>query len=297
VSEALRAYNNLLVTLEGLDRPEEIGPVTEEALALARRRGDRFWETRLAAVLLENHRLAGDWDSAVTLANTLDFGEGTADVGLTVALTSLLKIAIDRGDEAEARSLVARFPTDVESSDQQHRSTALYRRQIEAELDGDHRAALADVQVGIRLAVEIRNAGIVADLLANAALYAVATGDHAAALAAASAADSLHANAHTRAMDSQLHRLRANAASAVGDEDAAAEAYGIALANARNLGYRYWLAPVLFDYGRWLVATGREEEGRPLLDEAREQFEHMGATYWLDRLDALDATRLVTTKA
>ena len=151
--------------------------------------------------------------------------------------------------------------------------------------------------LGIRQTLEVVNAGIIAALLARGALYAHETGDHAAALATASAMDRLPANRHTRAMDSQLYRLRANAAAAVGDEGAAAEAFGIALANARNLNYRYWLAPVLLDYGRWLVAAGRDEEGRPLLDEARELFEHMGATYWLRRLDALEASTLLTTRA
>ena len=90
--------------------------------------------------------------------------------------------------------------------------------------------------------------------------------------------ETLHANAHTRSIDSQLYRLRANAAAAAGDESAAAEAFGIALANARNLGYRYWLAPVLVDYGHWLTATNRPDEGAPLLAEARALLEHMGAT-------------------
>ena len=297
VSEALRAFNNILVALDSLDRVEEMRPVTEEALALARRRGDRFWETRMAANLIDDYRLLGNWDEAVALGETLEFGEGTADVGLAVAVSSLLEIAVDRGDEGQARSLVARLPTDVESSDQQARGLAVYRRQMEAEIDGEFQRALADVDLGIRQTLEVVNAGIIAALLARGALYAHETGDHAAALATASAMDRLPANRHTRAMDSQLYRLRANAAAAVGDEAAAAEAFGIALANARNLNYRYWLAPVLLDYGRWLVAAGRDEEGRPLLDEARELFEHMGATYWLRRLDALEASTLLTTRA
>jgi len=64
-------------------------------------------------------------------------------------------------------------------------------------------------------------------------------------------------------------------------------AYAIALANARNLGFAFWLAPVLFDYGAWLHSVGRADEGAPLLAEARELFERMGATVWLRRLDAI----------
>ncbi len=63
-----------------------------------------------------------------------------------------------------------------------------------------------------------------------------------------------------------------------------------ALANARNLGYAFWLAPVLHDYGAWLVSSSRPEEAAPLLAEARELFTDMGATVWLQRLDAVAPT-------
>jgi class 3 adenylate cyclase/tetratricopeptide (TPR) repeat protein len=293
VSEALRAYNNLLVALDGADRVEEMGPVTEEALALARRRGDRFWEARLAAILVEEHRMRGDWDKAAGIGETLDYGEG-ADVGLAVAISSLARIAIDQGNEGGARTFAALLASDVHSNDVQQRATALFRRQIEHELAGSPGEALASIPAAMALAVELRNSIITADLLADATRYASQMADHAAALAVAAPIEQLPANAHTRMIDSQLYRLRANAAAAAGDEAAAEEAYGIALANARNLGYRYWLAPVLYDYGRWLVATGRDEEGRGLLDEAREMFEQMRATYWLERLERLRDEERVT---
>ena len=295
VNEALRAYNNLLVALDSLDRIEEMGPVTEDALALARRRGDRFWEARMAAIRIEDYRLMGEWNEAVALGGTLDYGEGTADTGLAVAIQSLARIAFDRGRAEEARTLVARLPADVESSDWQLRATSLLRRQFESELDGHPREGLAAIAAGVPIAVEVRNAVILADLLADGTRYALETGDHGTALAAAAPVEQLPPNSHTRAIDSQLYRLRANAAGAADDTDAAAEAFGIALANARNLGYRYWLAHVLFDYGRWLVATGRDEEGQPLLDEARELFEYMGAAYWLERLDARDRPSVVSS--
>ena len=94
-------------------------------------------------------------------------------------------------------------------------------------------------------------------------------------------------NARTRAIEAQLHRLRANAAALEGDADTAADSYAIGLANARNLGRAYWLALVLADYGAWLVASDRHADAAPLLAEARELFERMGAVNWLRRLDAI----------
>ena len=60
-----------------------------------------------------------------------------------------------------------------------------------------------------------------------------------------------------------------------------------ALAAARSLGRNGHLAPVLADYGAWLVACGRAAEAEPLLHEARELYEHMGAKRWLERIDSV----------
>ena len=82
-------------------------------------------------------------------------------------------------------------------------------------------------------------------------------------------------------------RIRANEAAARGDHETADDEYASALATARNLGRHGLLAPVLVDYGRWLVQTGRSEEAAPLLDEARTMFESVGATRWLERLELI----------
>ena len=57
-------------------------------------------------------------------------------------------------------------------------------------------------------------------------------------------------------------RLRVNATAAAGDADAGADGYAVALASARNLGYVFFLAPVLADYGTWLQSMGRVGEPR-----------------------------------
>jgi hypothetical protein len=80
-------------------------------------------------------------------------------------------------------------------------------------------------------------------------------------------------------------RIRGNAAMARGDDDAAVEAFATGLAIGRDLDRPGLLAPLLLDYGRWLVQTGRSEEAAPLLAEARTMFEGMRATRWLERLE------------
>ena len=44
---------------------------------------------------------------------------------------------------------------------------------------------------------------------------------------------------------------------------------------------------MLLEHGEWLAEGGTADEAEPLLAEAREIFERLGAAPWLERLDAL----------
>jgi tetratricopeptide (TPR) repeat protein len=286
VFEAIRAHNNLTVLLDRTDRPEEIEPLLEEALGLARRRGDRFWEVRIVASLAEEHRYLGRWDNAVALTDSLPHGAAGDPITRSAAM-GLVRIAIDRGEDARARELVVAADTTVDESDYVMGMVTTWRRQLEAELDGRYDVAGRLVLELIPAAMETTSSQAVSESLGDAARYADATGDAALATAAASSLDDMPGSARTRQIESGLHRLRAIAASIDGDEDAAAVAFGIALANARSTGYPFFLAPVLQDYGAWLVACGRADEAAPLLAEARELYEGMGATARIEQLDRI----------
>ena len=49
----------------------------------------------------------------------------------------------------------------------------------------------------------------------------------------------------------------------------------------------FYLAVVQLGHAELLVSGGRAKESGPLLAEAREIFDHLRATPWLERLDAL----------
>ena len=68
---------------------------------------------------------------------------------------------------------------------------------------------------------------------------------------------------------------------------AAATAFQDAVARFRAMGLRFHLAVSLFDFGRSLEAEGRTDEASPILAEAREIFEDLKATWWLERLDGM----------
>ena len=288
VFEALRAYNNLLVLLEGTDRLEQILPLNEEALALARRRGDRFWEVRLAAYLCDSSRYHGRWDETLELAETLPLAGSAGEPILGNTLLGLARIAIDREEPARARELLDLTRGEVDPADYQRRRIELRRQQLEAELEGRTGDASRAIVEWIPIEFEsMDESSVLGELLLDAANYARVLDDHTDVLEAAALMDAFPENRHTRLIDSQLYRLRANVAAAHGDEAAAADAFAVALANARNLDFGFFLAPVLYDYGAWLASSGRPDEAAPLLAEARELFEGMRATAWLRRLDSL----------
>ena len=283
-AEAFRAYNNLYVLLCSWDREEEAFRMLPEALALAHRRGDRFWESQLETGRIEEAVFKGDWDEALAMSSELQQLGAASDDG--VHLTAV-RMHLERGERDAARERLTKLPEDRDTTDVQLRVAALWRKRFTAELEGRYGDALVATAECLIDSADLMPSQAVSDSLRDAATYATLTGDHAAAVEFADGVEGLSSTLRSRAVESQLHRLRANAAAVGGDTDAAAHAYGIALANARNLGYVYWLGPVLHDYGAWLASTGRADEAAPLLAEARELFERMGARFWLERLDAI----------
>jgi hypothetical protein len=117
--------------------------------------------------------------------------------------------------------------------------------------------------------------------------FAALLGDAAAVAPLAELYEKVPALARTCALQVHGGRVLGLRAGAAGEEDVAADAFADALGAARSLSRDGHLAPVLADYGVWLVECGRIEEAEPLLDEARELFERMGAKRWLERIDAV----------
>ena len=53
----------------------------------------------------------------------------------------------------------------------------------------------------------------------------------------------------------------------------------------------FYLAVSELEHAEWLAEQGRAEEAEPLLAEAREIFERLGATPWLERADRAGAPK------
>ena len=87
-------------------------------------------------------------------------------------------------------------------------------------------------------------------------------------------------------LTAQADRFRALLA---GPQESAESGFQAAEAGFREIGVAFWLAVTLLQHGEWLVARGRPDGAAPLLAEARETFERLETTPWLDRLELAEA--------
>ncbi len=88
-------------------------------------------------------------------------------------------------------------------------------------------------------------------------------------------------------LEAQSARFAARLAATRGEASSVEGGFKRSAALLREIGMRFWLAVVLLEHGEWLAETGRGEEAEPLLGEAREIFEGLEATPWLERLEAV----------
>ena len=287
--EALRAYNNLIVIETEADRPHEAAKHVRAGYDLARARGQThytisFGLTGLVSELLEQ----GRYDEAFALAEQLPLPPHLVVPGHVSGALILARAAVERGDETTAQHWLERISRDVETStDKQHVGLSKFKGFIGALLAGDNAGALALIEPAARHAFAQGSIEQIAAYTNEAATLALDVGDAKLALPVAAVLGEIPAARRGRRGEIALGRVRGNVAAAEGDDETAAEGFALALAAARNLEQPQSLAPVLLDYGRWLVDSGRAEEATPLLDEARAIFERMGARAWLNRLDAV----------
>ncbi|MFO7572802.1 MAG: adenylate/guanylate cyclase domain-containing protein [Gaiellaceae bacterium] len=288
VAEALRAYNNLTVGLVQMDRADETLALTEEALALARQRGNRGWADAFTIGTLHNYYSYGRWDEAVELARELE--PATVDISAAQAFLSQAELAFERGHDGESRRWLERFALHShEASDRQQRSVHLNARRVSAESDRRFDDALSAAEAEIALQLEQRELDvIVADALNRAAALAPLATDRSPAERVLAAVTPEFQEDPPRAITATLSRLAGVLAALRGEHGDAAERFGIALAAARSLGLPPWVAGILVDYAESLLADDRRDDAAPLLAEAREIAERLQWTRLLTRIEGLE---------
>ena len=269
---ALRAYNNLAASLWKLDRWREEQAVVNRGLELARRIGDRTWESNFLAGSVGVLNLLGRWDEALERAAeaeelaATEFAQGLA---LAAALVHGHRGAPDR-----ARELLARH-ADIAGSENPDFAAgwasldaavlAMEGRQKEA-LEAAHRAL--EIHRGASppwvffAALEAATAAETDDVRELLGRFGEVSG-----------AD----------LTPSLRALQARFRARLPEYDAESE-----LATAERLftelGAPFHLAVVQLEHAEWLAEHGQAAEAEPLLDEARATFERLQATPWLERM-------------
>jgi tetratricopeptide (TPR) repeat protein len=293
VDSALRAYNNLAVNEWEADRREETRRITLEGFELARGRGHRkqalsfsCWEVLFLLV-------DGRWDAAFALADEFFPERPTAFGIVATAQTFLAGASLDRGDHAEARRRLALVaPELLESTDLQNRTTSCLHATLSAFEAGRPQDALRSCAALIDSEFEQDSPGT--EALKWGSTIAQEHGFFAELSDLVARFDGVPELKQTRVLVGDLGRARGILAAHAGRDDAAADAFGIALAAARSAGDHWQLAEILTDYGRSLVAFGRPEEAEALLNEAEELWEQMRATAWLERIASFRPKASVT---
>jgi class 3 adenylate cyclase/tetratricopeptide (TPR) repeat protein len=288
---ALRAYNNLSVVWESLDRFAEVIELGDQAMGLSRRSGDRANELACLVGTLGDYVATGRWDEAVARAAE---AEATEELGalkwVAAGLLELAPLQAYRGELDAARELVDRFDDLGTSGNEELR--AMHRVVLADVLLQEGRAdealAAADEVVGLRGRFGLTSANVKRGLVI-AVQAALAVGNVAKAEELLGIVEGARPGLVTPYLRINGARLAARVAAARADHDAVEPGFAAAEAGFRELGTPFDLAVVLLEHAEWLASRGRDAEAEPLVSEAREVFDGLGAKPWLDRAAAVGA--------
>jgi hypothetical protein len=236
--------------------------------------------------------LAGEWDELLAMANDAPTLEEEPAVrgGIEGIAFSAILAAIQRGLIDDAVRLSGMWDDHDDSSDVQTRSFYGVVRAAVANATGDHLAALGHARHVFELAGSVsRRHSAIKFVYVEAVEAGLAAGDIEACGWFLSTVEGWSPGSVTPFMRATTDRFRARLEPTSDEtEGRLKRAAGL----FRELGTPFYLACTLFEHGAWLVASARARDAEPLLAEARATFERLGATPWLERLDAIAPSRV-----
>jgi predicted ATPase/class 3 adenylate cyclase len=269
------------------DRYEEALGYLRQTLELARKDGNRINEWFALSEMTYAQYMAGRWDESLAVMAEIPEEKLPAGGTLISPLTSVLELHIQRGDLEEARRIFSIYARLATSDDIQDQTCYALAEAALARAEGRAVDALAAAERSI---ARSPNLGVsnqaIKHAFVHAAEAALELGDREKAEGFLTTIESLQRGLRPPFLDASAHRLRAKLASTAAEADSG---YTAAAAHFRELELPFWLAVTLLEHGEWLGEQGRTGEAGPMLAEAREIFERLGATPWLERLPAIDA--------
>jgi len=269
--QAAHVYLNLSDSSFLRDRYAEALGYLQPALELARRLGSRPREWSLLAELTYPLYMTGRWEEALAALEELTEEQIRSGAMFLSVLTSVLEIHIHRGQLEQAQRLYSLFSRLETSADLQeqgiYRSATAALRRAEGRFSEALEAGAATVELaGFGAGHQLVKQGLVEAIEA-----ALALGERKRAGKLLATIEKLPPGLRPPYLEAQAHRFRARL-----DEDEAG--YRAAAARFRELEIPFWLAVTLLEHG--------EQSG---LAEARQIFERLEATPWLERVTAAAA--------
>jgi class 3 adenylate cyclase/tetratricopeptide (TPR) repeat protein len=278
-NRAVNGYGNLSDACFAGDRYSEALDALAEALAHARRIGDRQAELYVLTETSYALVMTGRWDEAVDTASEVPMEQLRTSGQLASALTGLLEVNLHRGQLSDAREFLSEFAHLEGSMDLQDSSIHAAARAALDHAEARYSSALEQGVVAVQTA---RMHGMGFQAVKQGFVWAV---EAALALGKSDRADELLTTVEELPpgirppfLEAHVHRFRARMA----DDEVG---YKAAAGGFREYNFPFWLAVAQLEHAEWLAAHGRGAEAEPLLTEAREIFERLQAIPWLERAD------------
>jgi tetratricopeptide (TPR) repeat protein len=277
-SAALRAGYNLADLLSNRDAYEESLQRYEEVLALARKVGTRRHEVLALLDSTYPLLLLGRWDEAV--ARVAEVSESELEgPGALMLVGSMPELEVARGRIERAEWTLALVQDRAGYAAAKATVLRAAGRHAEALAAAEEAIAMVDIlgwgsQVAKQGFVEAIEAALALGELERAATLVALIEDR------PRGAAPLYLRAHAARFRARL---------STGNE--VEPRLKSAAATFRELGLPFWTAVAELELAEWLVAHGRDHEAAPLLAGARETFERLEATPWVERADLAGAGR------
>jgi tetratricopeptide (TPR) repeat protein len=258
----------------------------EGALDGSRRLGDRRMEWFVLCELTYALYMLGRWDESLARMAEIPEEQLGAVSQLLSPLNGVLEIHLHRGEPEQGRALLARFgelgrEADVQTEGGVAAATAALQVAAGEFLDG---LASGEQALSGRETIGIGAQDVKQGYL-HALEAAFALGDREKVEELCSIVENEPVGLQPPLLAAFARRFRARLA---GEDPSADGHFVAAAARLRALELPFHLAVALLEHGEWLAARGRADDAEPLLAEARDTFERLGATPWLGRLDAVD---------
>jgi ATP/maltotriose-dependent transcriptional regulator MalT len=186
----------------------------------------------------------------------------------------------------EAARLVDLFAEFADSGDVQERGAyacgKAWLHLARGEIDEAMNVALASVETHEAMGI---TSEYVKDAFVVAVEAALRLGDTDRAESLLAVVDRMPSGRRPQFLRAQSFRFHAHLAARRGDPSETERLFKQAAGLLREMVVPFSLGVVLLEHGEWLVEQGRSSEAEPLLTEAREIFDHLHATPWIERVD------------